>query len=366
MTNLEELLLKITEVSTLTESQSHEALKSVLEPEVKSFVKESLMNKDNVMKEDDDMDYTEEVVDADGNAAEMDVTDTEMTDTEMPSDDMEMSDDDMEMPVSGPEDEDEVLDLTNASLEEVMEKLKDLPDDTVIEIVKNPPTYDVKPNAGLNEEEEICEECDDEMYEGYDMDEASAAAEIDEWIEEALQESANERKVNEYKAIVEQYEKKLRKMQASHTAEVKALNEQLNIQKRTNKRLSEERQKYNAALTESNQLLDQLAVHNTNLLHITKLFTEQTVNRAEKIEIAKQFDNVQTVNESKILFEALSKTLPKKAAATNVQQLKEEMKPASPSNSLHSQSASPSTLKEEKTFNDPDFERFNQLIKYKI
>ena len=110
-----------------------------------------------------------------------------------------------------------------------------------------------------------------------------------------------------------------------------------------------------AALTESNQLLDQLAVHNTNLLHITKLFTEQTVNRAEKIEIAKQFDNVQTVNESKILFEALSKTLPKKAAATNVQQLKEEMKPASPS-----------TLKEEKTFNDPDFERFNQLIKYKI
>lgn len=360
MTNLEELLLKITEVSTLTESQSHEALKSVLEPEVKSFVKESLMNKDSVMKEDEDMDYTEEVVDADGNSAEMDVQADEMPGDEMSSDDMEMPDTEMsddEMPVSGPEDEDEVLDLTNASLEEVMEKLKELPDDTVIEIVKNPPTYDVKPNAGLNEEEEICEECDDEMYEAYGSDE-DAAAEIDEWIEEALQESANERKVNEYKAIVEQYENKLRKMKASHMAEVKALNEQLNIQKRTNKRLSEERQKYNSALTESNQLLDQLAVHNTNLLHITKLFTEQTVSRAEKIEIAKQFDNVQTVNESKILFEALSKTLPKKAAATNVQQLKEEMKPTSPSNSQ--------ILKEEKTFNDPDFERFNQLIKYKI
>lgn len=509
MANLEELLLKITDVKTLTESQSNETLKAVLEPEVRSFVKESLEKKEYVMKEDDNADYEEEVVDSgDG----MDVSMEPEAEPEM-GDDMDSEELPADLSPSTAEDE-EVLDLTDASLEEVMEKLKNLPDDTVIEIVKNPPTYDVSSSSGLNEEEEICEGCDDEMYEGYgrkhmeesygrkqdceveyrdggrfvtckdsdgsverfmvfvvphsfvvelyrydrgydsimnkeewegyekitdlvekmcghneillchshfrdgvetidigksftekDWDDSATtyqpgdyfyetqgatkghtvcafvdhgdyddddladtnkkgstdADEIDEWIEEALQESANDRKVNEYKAIVEQYENKLRKMQERHLSEVKAMNEQLTLQRRKVKQLSEERQKYNKALTESHQLLDQLAVHNTNLLHITKLFTEQTVSRNEKVEIAKQFDNVKTVNESKILFEALSKTLPKKSpTAENAVQLKEQM------TAVKATSDNRVNLKEEKTFNDPALERFNELIKYKI
>ena len=453
MANLEELLLKITDVKTLTESQSNETLRTVLEPEVRSFVKESLEKKEYVMKEDDNADYEEEVVDSgDGMDVSMEPKAApEMGDDMSPEmgDDMDSEELPADLSPSTAEDE-EVLDLTDASLEEVMEKLKNLPDDTVIEIVKNPPTYDVSSSSGLNEEEEICEGCDDEMYEGYGrkhmeeemggtvefdvpdwalpalindefsgldeeeiekinkftekvvkkygnasfyMDDeekaskgfrhgnaidnlgsnvfevfilaenegSSNADEIDEWIEEALQESANDRKVNEYKAIVEQYENKLRKMQERHLSEVKAMNEQLTLQRRKVKQLSEERQKYNKALTESHQLLDQLAVHNTNLLHITKLFTEQTVNRNEKIEIAKQFDNVKTVNESKILFEALSKTLPKKSStAENAVQLKEQMTTVKATNDNRV------NLKEEKTFNDPALERFNELIKYKI
>lgn len=380
MANLEELLLKITDVKTLTESQSNETLRTVLEPEVRSFVKESLEKKEYVMKEDDNADYEEEVVDSgDGMDVSMEPEAApEMGDDMSPEmgDDMDSEELPADLSPSTAEDE-EVLDLTDASLEEVMEKLKNLPDDTVIEIVKNPPTYDVSSSSGLNEEEEVCEGCDDEDYmdEGYgrnhmeeeddseDIDEMydADANEIDEWIEEALQESANDRKVNEYKAIVEQYENKLRKMQERHLSEVKAMNEQLTLQRRKVKQLSEERQKYNKALTESHQLLDQLAVHNTNLLHITKLFTEQTVNRNEKIEIAKQFDNVKTVNESKILFEALSKTLPKKSStAENAVQLKEQMTTVKATNDNRV------NLKEEKTFNDPALERFNELIKYKI
>lgn len=379
MANLEELLLKITDVKTLTESQSNETLRTVLEPEVRSFVKESLEKKEYVMKEDDNADYEEEVVDSgDGIDVSMEPEAApEMGDGMSPEmgDDMDSEELPADLSPSTAEDE-EVLDLTDASLEEVMEKLKNLPDDTVIEIVKNPPTYDVSSSSGLNEEEEICEGCDDEMYEGYGHDnmeegygrnhmeeqmDDTDADEIDEWIEEALQESANDRKVNEYKAIVEQYENKLRKMQERHLSEVKAMNEQLTLQRRKVKQLSEERQKYNKALTESHQLLDQLAVHNTNLLHITKLFTEQTVNRNEKIEIAKQFDNVKTVNESKILFEALSKTLPKKSStAENAVQLKEQMTTVKATNDNRV------NLKEEKTFNDPALERFNELIKYKI
>lgn len=459
MANLEELLLKITDVKTLTESQSNETLRTVLEPEVRSFVKESLEKKEYVMKEDDNADYEEEVVDSgDGMDVSMEPEAApEMGDDMSPKmgDDMDSEELPADLSPSTAEDE-EVLDLTDASLEEVMEKLKNLPDDTVIEIVKNPPTYGVSSSSGLNEEEEICEGCDDEMYEGYgrkhmeeemgekvefdvpewalpalingdfsgldddeeqklekfishvsdfygnvnfymddeekaskgfkhknDIDnlgskvfevfvfannsylnnnqDSTDADEIDEWIEEALQESANDRKVNEYKAIVEQYENKLRKMQERHLSEVKAMNEQLTLQRRKVKQLSEERQKYNKALTESHQLLDQLAVHNTNLLHITKLFTEQTVNRNEKIEIAKQFDNVKTVNESKILFEALSKTLPKKSStAENAVQLKEQMTTVKATNDNRV------NLKEEKTFNDPALERFNELIKYKI
>lgn len=456
MNNLEELLLKITEVQSLTEAQSNETLKTVLQTEVKSFVKESLSNKKGkkLIKEEDENepDYEEEIVGGDEDDMDMDTTsDMDSEDTEMEPPELDQVDD---------EDEN-VLDLTSASLEEVLEKLKELPDDTVIEIVKNPATFNVKPSNNLNEED--CEEEDeDNLTEGgysswndysdnYDDDDTDSRREnmlnrfgdeqevenfndeisleekgfevfeddglygirdmsgdviiepkytfisdmmsghngiimakdengskvkidiyshmddsgndseneLDEWIAEALQENVKTKLLKEYELIIEQYENKLKTLNKKHSREMNQMNEQLTAKQGESKSLKEQQLKYNSALKKSNQLLEQLAVHNTNLLHITKLFTEQTVSREEKIQIATQFDGVKTVNESKILFEALNQTLPKKSLSQkkNVQQLKEEMV---------SNTAKKEILKEEKTFKDPDFERFNKLVGYKI
>lgn len=451
MNNLEELLLKITEVQSLTEAQSNETLKTVLQTEVKSFVKESLSNKKGkkLIKEEDENepDYEEEIVGDDEDDMDMDTTsDMDSEDTEMDSPESDYVDD---------EDEN-VLDLTKASLEEVLAKLKELPDDTVIEIVKNPATFNVKPSNNLNEEEcEEDEEDEDNLTEGgysswndydYDYDDTDSRREnmqnrfgdeeeveisldekgfdvfeeeglygirdmsgdiiiepkytfiddvmsipdgivmakdqngdkvkidiyshmndsdddseneLDEWIAEALQENVKTKLLKEYELIIEQYENKLKTLNKKHAREMNQMNEQLTAKQGESKSLKEQQLKYNSALKKSNQLLEQLAVHNTNLLHITKLFTEQTVSREEKIQIATQFDGVKTVNESKILFEALNQTLPKKSLSQkkNVQQLKEEMVGST---------AKKEILKEEKTFKDPDFERFNKLVGYKI
>lgn len=371
MSKLEQLLLKINEVKTLTEQQTDEALSTALQTKVQNFVQESLSSKKDELVKEDVSDYEEEVVgdispdtslpnddsssptDGDGSEIPSDEVDS-LEDGEMDASTMAPdTTDDVDSELGASADDDEVLDLRDASLEEVMEKLSQLPDDTVIEIVKNKPTYDVKASEDITmgdtvseETHEDCEDCLDEEKE------------INEWIEEALKESANQSIVEEYKIMLENYEKKLQSMERIHAKELKSLTESLEKSKREVKTLKEEQSKYNDALTESQNLLEQLAVHNTNLLHITKLFTEQTVNKSEKIEIAKQFDNVKTINESKILFEALSKTLPKKESANDVQELKEEM--------LSQQTTKKEIIKEEKTFNDPDFMRFDQLVRYKI
>lgn len=369
MSKLETLLLKINEVKTLTEQQTDEALSTALQTKVQNFVEESLSSKkDNSLVKEDASDYEEEVV---GDVSpetslsnDDSIVPTDVDGTEGSSDDVDsLNGDGMDASTMAPDttddasgelgataDDDEVLDLRHASLEEVMEKLSQLPDGTVIEIVKNKPTYDVKASEdltvggdGTETVTEDKEECDDD--------------EINEWIETALKESANQSVVDEYKTLLEQYEQKLANMEKAHAKELKTLTESLNESKREVKTLKEEQSKYNDALNQSSELLEQLAVHNTNLLHITKLFTEQTVNKNEKVEIARQFDSVKTINESKILFEALSKTLPKKESANDVQELKEEMM---------SQNNKKEIIKEEKTFNDPDFIRFDQLVGYKI
>lgn len=373
MSKLETLLLKINEVKTLTESQTDEALSTALQTEVKNFVEESLSSKkDGDLVKEDVSDYEEEVVGDtspetslpnDDSSAPTDGEGGEISSDEVDSlgdGGMDASEiapdttDDAGGELGTPADDDEVLDLSNASIEEVMEKLSQLPDDTVIEIVKNKPTYDVKASEDLTMEETVSEEtetkadCDDCLDE---------EQEINEWIESALKESADQSVVDEYKVMLEQYERKLANMEKAHAKELKTLSESLKASKGEVQTLKEEQSKYNDALTQSQELLEQLAVHNTNLLHITKLFTEQTVNKNEKVEIARQFDGVKTINESKILFEALSKTLPKKDNANDVQELKEEML---------SQNNKKEIIKEEKTFNDPDFIRFDQLVGYKI
>lgn len=372
MSNLEKLLLKINEVKTLTEEQTNEALKTaVLQDETKRFIEESkkLIKEDSFG--DDENDYDEEVVSdptldiADSGELPSDMDspsldgDTGDVDIDMPSDDMGAPDlgvdtstemGDMDEPT---EMEDDVLDLSNASIEEVMKALENLPDDTVIEIKKNPPSFDVSTDNDATIEESLTESEDEDC----DDDDKKLEEEINEWLQEELQESVNEKLINEYKVIVEQYEKKLSKIQSKHKAEITQLQESHAAQAKELGLLKEEHKKYEDALQQSSNILEEQALQNTKLLHITKLFTEQAVSRDEKVQIAKQFDEVKTINESVVLYNALSTNLPK----NNTNVLSEEMKQIK-----DDIKGKKEIIKEEKTFNDPYLKRFDDLVNHKI
>lgn len=361
MGNLEELLLKMNEVKTLTEAQNDEALRTVLQTEVKSFVQESLTKKDVALITEDNLDdYDEEVVgsplDVDGvndmgDSGSVEDTGGDVDDTVVNTD---MSTD-LDTPSMDATDttDDDVLDLTNATTEEVLAALQHLPDDTVIEIRKNAPSFSVTTSGGSEDVQESA------TNDGDNDSDDNLDEEIEKWVDESLQESANAKLVEEYKIMLEQYEGKMQKMQTDHANEIKSINEQLNNKSKEVETLTEQHNKYNDALNQSQTLLESLAVHNTNLLHITKLFTEQTVSKEEKTKIAKQFDSVKTINESKILYEALSQTLPKKQSSNDFSSLKEEM--AEKQTIVKTE-----IIKEEKTFNDPNFVRFQKLIEHKI
>jgi hypothetical protein len=129
MKNIEELLLKVSEVKTLTESQTNETLKTVLQTEVKSFVKESLDKNDMIEDSDDNMplDYEEEVVNNEFGDEELSDLLTKLDEEDG---DDEMSDDSEE---TADDTEDKVIDLRGKSKEEIMDFLSSLPDDEVIE-----------------------------------------------------------------------------------------------------------------------------------------------------------------------------------------------------------------------------------------
>lgn len=351
---LEEILLNVKNVSVLTEEQTKETLKTVLGEETAKFLKESLYEDDEVASDNVQVDgeYDEEIVGGSGTEGDEDMgmspeTDDVSLDSDVSLDNSEMSSDSVDtvdpsidtMTTS----EDEVLDLSNASFDEVMAALENLPDDTVIEIKKNPPTFDVSAEADseLNESEE--EDCDDCLEE-------SEKDELDEWIEESLKESIQKDTLLEYKTIISDYESKLQKLQ-----------EQLNKSNKQIQTLTEEKQKYANILNESETVLEKLALYNTNLMHVTKLFTEQALTRNERGDILKQFDDVKTINESKVLYNALNKTLGKSKSimTENIETIKEEIK------TQKSEKEKP-ILKEEKTYINPVLARFDQLVKHKI
>jgi len=66
---------------------------------------------------------------------------------------------------------------------------------------------------------------------------------------------------------------------------------------------------YRKALTMFRDKINEVAVFNANLAYSTKLFTEHTTSKQEKINVLRRFDNVETLNESKSLYKQLNNEL---------------------------------------------------------
>ena len=82
-----------------------------------------------------------------------------------------------------------------------------------------------------------------------------------------------------------------------------------NVNSNEVKVLREKNEEYRQALNVFRDKLTEVAVFNSNLAYATRLFTEHTTTKNEKINILKRFDSVETIKESKNLYQVIKDEL---------------------------------------------------------
>ena len=257
----------------------------------------------------------------------------------------------------------EVMDLTGASDDEVVKVFKKLSDDDEVEVVKdgdgihltdnetgaeyyikesmddmkkdmmNEKEYCAEGNCGGMDEEVMYEiEMDEdsdimEMMKEMDMEEGhyeegyghkmEEGAYIDE--EEGDEEPLEEDKLQRHRKFAgkqrysgakvgrrdesKRTRKPLinRKPKTSTVSETKIMKEY--------KELKSKNEEYKKALNVFKDKLNEVALFNTNLAYVNRLFTEHSTTKKEKMDILKRFDNAETIKESKNIYKVIKTEL---------------------------------------------------------
>ena len=89
--------------------------------------------------------------------------------------------------------------------------------------------------------------------------------------------------------------------------------------------LREKNEEYRKALNIFKEKLNEVAVFNSNLAYATRLFTENTTTKQEKINILRRFDSVETLKESKNLYKTLKEEFDGKEANTISESVSEKV-----------------------------------------
>jgi len=253
------------------------------------------------------------------------------------------------------EDDDDVLDMTGASDEEVIKVYKSMsPDDGVvvkkdgnkIEFTVNDEDFIIK----LDEQEEDMFNLDGE---GFEEDGEETVYEIELGEEEEDEKSEDEKPEAEFDEAARTLaygvrgprQKKMFK--AGRTNALQGLNEQV-------KTLKKQNNEYKKALVLFKEKLNEVAVFNANLAYATRLFTEHTTTKQEKLEILKRFDTVSTITESKNLYGQIKTELDNKKPITESVSNKISSTPQT--------SSSKEVLSESKAYENPQFKRMKELM----
>jgi hypothetical protein len=117
-------------------------------------------------------------------------------------------------------------------------------------------------------------------------------------------------------------------------------------------------QEYRKALDLFRTKLNEVAVFNSNLAYATRLFTEHSTTKQEKINILRRFDDVETLKESKNLYRVVKNELSNGTLNESVS-LNESVQ-RTVNNSVSSGSAV--NLIESKTYENPQFLRMKDLM----
>jgi hypothetical protein len=135
-----------------------------------------------------------------------------------------------------------------------------------------------------------------------------------------------------------------------HSKANTAINEELTMLRNKN-------DEYRKALNLFRTKLNEVAIFNSNLAYATRLFTEHSTTKLEKINILRRFDNVETLKESKNLYRTLKSELvsPKASENTITESIQRRVE-------ITPSTGSAVNLIESKTYENPQFLRMKDLM----
>ena len=398
---VEEALLQMKNLEHVVTENAKGILASTMKEEIEELVKESL--DETMYAEDED----EDSLDAMG-------IEGPMMGDEMPDDSNSMNMDDMGLEDDEDEDELEPLDMTGASMEEIMAVLNGMGDNDGVIIKKTGEDLDVDKITFQDEDmmESLGESYDDadgdtnesvdeEIVYEIELGEDDNVDEDDSTVTESsmmvkpkgmgMGKAKSELptgKVNMkgFKEDMSQHKesfkgpKKFEFKEGEDDVETKENetkeasrtygNGSRNFPKRkglpkmkviTNSALQEEvenlrakNEEYRKALNIFREKLNEVAVFNSNLAYATRLFTEHTTTKSEKINIMRRFDNVETIKESKNLYQTIKEEL----GSVEKPMVKESIV----ENIDRTPSKGSTNLVESKTYENPQFLRMKDLM----
>jgi hypothetical protein len=391
---LEQALLQVQTLEEAVKQNAKGILASTMKQELNDLLKESEEENDELdLDGDDSVDSKEEVADdmseqpvaddeegEDEDSENVDDLDNDDPSKDIDSMDSEVEDDEFSM---GDEeefgepsfdDEEDVMDMTGASDDEVLKIFKAMKPEDGIVVKKDGDNVNV--DLGDDEyiikldsedEEEVAEEedMDDESMEYpelgeetiYEIElddeevEMSEEESDDEEVEMSEEESDDEEVEMETTEAARNYGNDVR-TPANQGKKYKAGRHEMNEEVETLKKQNSE---YKKALVLFKDKLNEVAVFNANLAYATRLFTEHSTTKQEKLNILKRFDSVSTMNESKNLFSTIKSELGTKTTVTESVVEKISNTPSS--------SSSQEVLAEAKAYENPQFSRMKELMR---
>ena len=361
---LDDTLLQLKNLEESIAKNTKGILASVMKEEIKSLVKESLGGDTDEIKEqgeEDELDLeldTEMGDEGEEEEVELDLDDEEEMDVDLPAEfgdeDLEsMDDEELEMDFEDEMEDEDLIDITNMSDEELVKvfklmgdqdgvivqkeddeiHLKDENADVEYEIQLEGEDHELEEMMDLDEMEDMDESEEEmEVSEMEDMDEEEVMYEI-EFDEEEDEDEEEEEEVELEETYEEAHEGEAHKEEAKEAARTlgngKAFGRKGGLPKpRSAPRrvrgesyekqislLKEKNEEYKKALDLFRTKLNEVAIFNSNLAYATRLFTEHSTTKQEKINILKRFDNVETLKESKNLYKSIKNEL---VSSTNV------------------------------------------------
>ena len=389
-TILEKALLEAEQLEEAMKFNAKEILASTMKEEINELVKESL-SEDDYLEEQEEEEEVE--IDFEDEGDELGAPELEL-DLELGMEDEtedEMSD---ELPP---------LDLTAASDDEVLKIFKAMGDEDGIIIQKDDGEIDLidtntdteyiikldesdegmEDELGEDEMEDEMLEMEDEMVYEITLDEEDELegkddeGELGEGEEEDDEEDVETAEVDEASRTLgmgDETKGGLPKFRGSKPSAVKEsrkgrrqigesrIRKSYNLLKEEVESLKTKNGEYKKALITFKDKLNEVSVFNSNLAYVTRLFTEHSTTKQEKINVLKRFDGVETLKESKTLYKVIKDEMGKEIKMTKKSGTISESVEKKIIKSSTQSKTSGGKLLESKVYENPQFSRMKDLM----